>query len=487
MAKKKLTILHSNDLHGDFLPTIADDGSESGGLARLSGYVSQARNSEENVVYVVAGDMFRGSIIDSEYRGLSTIDLMNVLNPDVAIIGNHEVDYGLAHLLFLEKCATFPIINANMFVTINNTRLFTPYRVVEVGGMNVLFIGLLTEEVLASTRQEDVIGTFVDIEQAAKEVGVISDNYRTRNIDLTILVTHIGIEADRELAKLLDPDWGIDAIIGGHSHTFMEQPEVVNGIPIVQAGSGTGQIGRFELVCDTWRNDIREYAWKCVPINPQTAPTDAIVEELLTRYRGETDAKYRRVVGRFARKLTHPARNQETELGNLYADMLQEDSSFDVMMMGSGAIRKQEMGPIIEYQDMLENTPFDDKLWMFEVTGAQFRRIVQYVLRDEAWEDHTEFYQFSRGVHIQYRKSTHAIEQLQLNGNDIIDGQKILVAIQSYHFANFDDFLGVPLAEVEANMKPRVIASAVNNIFEEYISTHPGLDSHVEGRITVLE
>ncbi|MCR4791351.1 MAG: hypothetical protein K5871_01235 [Lachnospiraceae bacterium] len=57
----------------------------------------------DNVLYAVAGDMFRGSIIDSEYKGLSTIELMNRLMPDVVTLGNHEVDYGLAHLLFIEK------------------------------------------------------------------------------------------------------------------------------------------------------------------------------------------------------------------------------------------------------------------------------------------------------------------------------------------------------------------------------------------------
>ena len=112
---KKLTILHSNDLHGDFLPK-ETDGKETGGLSRLSGYVSKIRSEKENVIYAIAGDMFRGSIIDSEFQGLSTIDLMNNLNPDVATIGNHEVDYGFAHLLFLEKCAKFPIVNANLFI-----------------------------------------------------------------------------------------------------------------------------------------------------------------------------------------------------------------------------------------------------------------------------------------------------------------------------------------------------------------------------------
>ena len=89
----------------------------------LSGYVSKVRREEENVLYCIAGDMFRGSIIDSEYLGLSTIQIMNMLAPDIVTLGNHEVDYGIAHLLFLEKCAEFPIVNANLHIKTN--RCFT--------------------------------------------------------------------------------------------------------------------------------------------------------------------------------------------------------------------------------------------------------------------------------------------------------------------------------------------------------------------------
>ena len=484
---KKLVLLHSNDMHGAFLPETAEDGRQVGGLARLSGYVKQARAAEKNVIYAIAGDMFRGSVIDSEYLGLSTIDLVNAMEPDVATLGNHEVDYGLGHLLFLEKCATFPIINADLFVRVNNARLFTPYHVVEVGGMRVLFIGLLTEEVLASTKQEAVIGTFVDIEQAAREVGIVCDNYRTRSIDLTVLLTHIGLESDRQLAEALDPEWGVDLIIGGHSHTLMEQAEVVNGVPIVQAGSGTGQIGRMELEVDTLRNRIKDFSWSCVPIDEDTAPVDEVVQAMIEGYRGQTDAKYRRMVSRFARKLTHPSRIQETELGNLYADMLQDESSFDLMIMGSGSIRKEELGPLIEYQDMVENTPFDDKIWMLKVTGEQLRRMVLHILRDEAWEGHTEFYQYSRGMRIVYRKSTHQLEEFKFHGEDIAPDREILIAIQNYHYSNFDEFFGVPLDEVSQNMRPRVVATSILNIVEEYLSTHPGLDAHVEGRLIVLD
>ncbi|MBR0131182.1 MAG: metallophosphatase, partial [Firmicutes bacterium] len=295
---KKLTILHSNDLHGDFLPKTVD-GKETGGLARLSGYVRKIRAEKPNVIYANAGDMFRGSVIDSEYKGLSTIDLMNTLNPDVATIGNHEVDYGFAHLLFLEKCAKFPIVNANLFITMNNSRVFTPYINIERDGMKILFIGILTEEVLASTRNEKIIGTFIDLESAAKEVGIICDNYRTIRTDMTVLLTHIGLENDIKLAQMLDPDWGVNMIIGGHSHTFMEKPEWVNGIPIVQAGTGTGQIGQIDIQYDQDNKTIEEFKWKCVPINEDTAPVDDIMADLIDSYRTQTDSKYKRVVTRW--------------------------------------------------------------------------------------------------------------------------------------------------------------------------------------------
>lgn len=483
---KKLTILHSNDLHGDFLPK-ETDGKETGGLSRLAGYVNKVRAERENVIYAIAGDMFRGSVIDSEYQGLSTIDLMNNLNPDVATIGNHEVDYGFAHLLFLEKCAKFPIVNANLFITMNNARVFTPYINIEVGGMRIMFIGILTEEVLASTKNEKIIGTFIDLESAAKEVGIICDNYRTVRTDMTILLTHIGYENDVKLAEMLDPDWGVDMIIGGHSHTFMDKPEYVNNIPIVQAGTGTGVIGRFDVQYDTEKKEIADLKWKCIEINEDTAPKDEIMEELIDSYRTQTDSKYKRVVTRWARKLTHPCREQETEMGNLYADIMAWEASYDVMLFGSGSIRKKELGPVIEYQDMVENTPFDDPLYMVEVTGAQIRRIFQHLFRDEAWVGETEFYQISSALRVTYRKSTHTIEAFTFNGEEITDDMRIKLGIQAYHFNNFDDFFGIPLEEVKANMKPRIVATSVNNIIEEYFATNNGLDAKVDGRITILE
>ena len=110
-----------------------------------------------------------------------------------------------------------------------------------------------------------------------------------------------------------------------------------------------------------------------------------------------------------------------------------------------------------------------------------------HIFRDEAWEGHTEFYNFSKGCRFVYRKSTHTLEECSFQGKEITDDQMLLIAMQSYHYNNFDEFLGVPLEEVKKNMKPRVVATSVNNLVEEYFATHQDIDSHVEGRIVILE
>lgn len=481
---KKLTLLHSNDMHGDFLAEDIDK-KLVGGAAMLSGYIKKVREQEENVLYAISGDMFKGSIIDSEFQGLSTIEIMNLLAPDVVTLGNHEIDYGIAHLLFIEKCAKFPIINANLFIKTNHVRLFTPYRIIEVGGLNIMFIGVITDEILAQAKSEGLIGSFIDVREAAKEIGVICDNYKTTKVDYTVILTHIGIEKDRELAALIDPNWRVDLIVGGHSHTALDEPVVVSGIPIVQAACGTDQIGRMDLVFDTDSKTLVSSKWQCIPICEDTCPKDEILEDLILHYKEQTDKKYGRFITSFARKLTHPSRIQETELGNLFADLMQVDSSFDVMLYGSGSIRRAEMGPIVLYQDLQESSPYDDPVYMLEVTGAQFRRMVLFIMRDEAWAGHTEFYQFSKGVRIVYSKGGHKLVELKLNGADITDDMRIKIAIQEYHYNNFTDFFGVPFEEVTANRKPRMVATSCFSIFEELLAATTNVDSKIEGRIVI--
>ena len=115
MKTKKFTILHSNDMHGDFLAEMKEGKKELvGGLALLSGYINKVRREEENVLYVVSGDMVQGSLIDAEYKGISTMEIMNYLAPDVVTLGNHEFDYGINALDSALMLANFNYLCGNV-------------------------------------------------------------------------------------------------------------------------------------------------------------------------------------------------------------------------------------------------------------------------------------------------------------------------------------------------------------------------------------
>ncbi len=486
MSLKKLVIAHSNDLHGDFLAKEVDD-KLLGGVSMLSGYLNQLRKEEKHVIYAVSGDMFKGSLIDSHFRGLSTIEIMNLLSPDVVTIGNHEVDYGVAHLLFLERCAKFPIINANMYLKNNNVRLFRSHQILNIDGMKVLFIGVLTEEVLAKTKQEELIGALIDMKEAAREVGKICNTYRTTDIDLTVLLTHIGIEADKELAALLDPRWGVDLIIGGHSHTLMHEPVVVAGIPIVQAAEGTGQVGRFDIYVDTDKNCVSSYTWNLISIHEDTCPRDGALEHLIKHYKDQTDEKYNRIVTRFLDVYTHPARNQETELGRIFSDVFRDSAGVDIMMLASGSIRRKELGPIIQQKDLMEVFPFDDALYQMTVTGGQLKRMLLWMLREETFTGRTEFYQLSGGLKAVYSRSRKELSEFTFEGREIQPHQLFTVGLSQYHFDNMEDFLHVSREEVEKNGKIKILSTSCRDVLDEWMSQLELIRVPEEARLVVLE
>ena len=471
---KKLTILHSNDMHGDFNAEKVDE-NLIGGVSMLSGYINKVRSEEKNVIYAIAGDMFRGSIIDTEFHGISTIQIMNMLAPDIVTLGNHEIDYGLAHLLFLEKCAEFPIINANMHVTTNHKRLFEPCKIIEIDGMKILFIGIITEIALMECKKDNLIGTFVSLDEAADEVGRICNTYNSMDVDFTVLLTHIGFEEDKQLAALLDPSWGVDVIIGGHSHTFITEPEVVNGIPVVQAGTGTDQIGRFDIMIDTDNNCIDSYTWKPVPINSENCPRDPDIERVIDAYQSQTDEKYGQILTKFVRTLTHPARNQETELGDLFADILKDQLGVDIFLMASGSVRGESLGPVVTKGDFSICFPYDDSAHCLWWTGAQLKHGIMRMLRDEALAGaHTEFYQLSRGLEVEYDQKTHSFLKFNFEGEPVADDRIFTVGLQQFHYKNIEDSFDLKLAEVQKNHMDRVVASSCIQVIEETLinSTH---------------
>ena len=484
---KKLTLLHSNDMHGDFHAEMTDN-TLIGGVSMLSGYVNKVRREEKNVLYCIAGDMFRGSVIDSEYKGISTIEIMNAISPDVVSLGNHEIDYGVAHLLFLEKCARFPIINANLYIKTSHTRLFNPVFIKEIDGMKILFIGIITETVLRSTKNEDHIGTVVDVFEAAEEVGRICNAYRSTNIDLTVLLTHIGFEQDKLLASQLKLEWGVDIIIGGHSHTYLEHPEFINGIQIVQAKTGTDLIGRFDLMIDTENNCIASSQWRCVPMTKEHCPNDDDLEKMIAAYQSETDKKYKKVVTRLPGKLQQLSRIGQSEIGTLFTDLIQDAKSLDVMFLASGSIRSTSFGPLFQYSDLISAFPYDGPVFMMRIRGSDLKRMVHYMLRDDVLSGKVSgYFQMSSNVQIEYEQSSHSFLRFDIKQKPLDEQKVYRIGLLKYHYQSYDSFFGLSRKELEAVYPSSIIATSAQEILYESLVSLKNISALNEERIIIYQ
>ncbi len=481
---KKFTILHSNDIHGDFLAEVREGkGKLIGGLSLLSGYINKVRKEEENILYVISGDMVQGSLIDLEFKGVSTIEIMNYLSPDVVALGNHELDYGLPHLLFLEKIANFPIVNANIYVTKFNKRLMRPYLIIKKAGFEILFTGIITEKILDSLKQDSLIGSFISLEEAANEVGKITNAYKNDDIDLTILLTHIGFESDLELAAMLKPEWGVDLIIGGHSHTILDQPVKVNNILVAQAGTGTDQIGRYDLIIDDETNSIVEYKWQLIAINDELAPPDAALQEYIDSFSETVDRKYSTIISKFAKKLTHPLRETETALGNMFADAFSEIAQCDVMFVGSGSIRVKELGPIITLKDFRACFPYDDSLNRFTVDGKKLKKIFAHFMRKENRNGEGECYQVNGSIKAVYNDTKGQLEKLEFKGKPVLESQLFTICMQGYHMNNSATYLNLSNEELIENENHKVVSTSAREVLEEYLRDNQNKSRDVEGRL----
>lgn len=484
MGTRSFTILHSNDMHGDFLAEVqGKEGNLIGGLALLSGYINKVREEEENVIFVISGDMVQGSLIDSEYRGISTMEIMNYLAPDVVTLGNQEFDYGLPHLLFLEKMANFPIVNANLYIKKYHKRLMEPFMILNMAGFDILFTGIITEKVMDAIKQDELVGSFVTLEEASSEVGRITNAYKNDDIDLTILLTHIGFESDIELAKLLLPEWGVDIIIGGHSHTILEQPANVNNILISQAGVGTDQIGRFDIIVDDDTNSIIEYKWQLIPIDQNLAEPDHELENYINSFQEEVDRKYNTIICKLAQKLTHPHREIETTLGNLVADAFADNAESDVMLVGSGSIRVKSLGPLVTLKDLLTCFPYDDVLTRFTIEGEKLRQIFNHIMRNENRDGEGECYQVNKGVEAIHDDIKNELKSLKIKGQEVIDEEIYTVCIQNYHYKNSSDYLNITEEELLESGKSKVISTSAFGVLEEYLRNHQNIKKKLEGRM----
>jgi 5'-nucleotidase/UDP-sugar diphosphatase len=284
----------------------------------------------------------------------------------------------------------------------------------------------------------------------------------------------------------LKSEWGVDIIIGGHSHTIMEKPAKENNILIAQAGVGSDQIGRFDIVVDDDTNSIIDYKWQLIPIDSNLAEPDVKLQEYINSFKETIDRKYNTLVCKFAQKLTHPKREVETSLGNLISDAFAEVAECDVMLVGSGSIRVKEMGPLVTLRELLSCFPFDDVLCRYTISGTKIKRIFSHIMRPENRNSEGECYQVNSKVRAIYSDIQHKLVSLTINGKKVSNTKLYRICLQGYHANNAGSYLNISQKELSESGKTKVISTSAKEVLEEYLRNHQNVKRSVEGRFVYL-
>lgn len=287
--RREFTILHTNDLHGKMRPfrytgTAAYAGEDKGGLARLATAIARERLATTHALAVIdCGDAFiRIPLL--AYAGSRQVDVMGAMGYDLFCVGNEEFRLTLgtdtqARLLALMRRSRFPWLAANL--TVGDTGVAVegmhPFIVRNYDGVRVGFLGLTAPR--AGAYRQTRGWRIDDPLSAARRWAPVA----RQECDILIAVTHLGLALDRKLAATVP---GIDAIVGGDSHSFLQEPLLVQNpagtdVPIVQAGEGGVVLGRCDLSfehTDSWR--LVKATEHLIPIDKEI-PDDPVVQALL--------------------------------------------------------------------------------------------------------------------------------------------------------------------------------------------------------------
>lgn len=247
--KAKLVILHTNDTHSQVEPTEISSSktSDMGGYARRMGVIDSIRNAEKNVLLVDAGDFSQGTPYFNFFNGRVEIDALNQMNYDAVTLGNHEFDNGIDTLAVILKNAKFPVLSSNY--SLENTplqQLLIPHLILKRNGLRIGIItaniepmGLIIESNYKGMIYNDALKT---ANETASFLRLI------KHCDIIICLSHLGVKPDYELAH---NSKYIDVIIGGHSHSLLENVTEKNaaGTPVIiaQMGKSGLYLGKVEL------------------------------------------------------------------------------------------------------------------------------------------------------------------------------------------------------------------------------------------------
>lgn len=426
-----LRILYVNDFHG-FAEPYQPPGSQEqlGGAAYQAAAVKKLRQ-EKPTLLLAAGDMIQGNSWANLFQGKSAIGLMNLMHFDAMVVGNHEFDFGQEVLRKRIAGARFPVLGANVEGFKDGLK---PYVIKDLQGLKVAVIGVVTPDTPQATHPRNVAGLkflppAASVEKYLPEL--------TKKADLVVVLSHLGYEADRNLAAQVP---GIGVIVGGHSHTKLLEPTVVGGAIVVQAWEHAKALGVLDLQVEDGK--IKKFSGRLEMIRPAQGREDKAVSALVKKYAARVDAVLGEKIGETAVDLDGArVRAQETNLGDFLADILRQAAGADAAIINGGGIRAGIPKGAITVKDIYTVLPFDNYLVAIKLTGKQIREALEHGL--SGLEEAAGRFPQVSGLSFTYSRQAPAgsrVKEIMMGGQPLDPQKEYVVATNDFMAAGGDGY-----------------------------------------------
>ena len=396
---KDITILYTNDVH-----TYIDNKSPKLTYAAIAamkqGYVDEGKP----VLLVDAGDHIQGTAYGSMDNGATIIELMNEAGYDIATLGNHEFDYGMARAKAIIKEADFPYVSCNWVDLRTGLRVLPAVKLFPAGGKWIAFVGITTPESFTKStpayfmnaKQTKYIYDILGGDDGRKLYDAVQkaiDKAKTLGADIIIGLGHLGVDPSSSpwtSEEVIAHTSGFDAFIDGHSHTVMENKQVQDAsgkaVTLTQTGSYFANVGEMTIAADG------TITTKLIPTHEGM---DAGIAAMQTGWVNTVDDMLgeKIAVGDSDFYVSDPAtgkrriRSAETNLGDFVADGIYtyfnevEKLHCDVAIMNGGGIRADVPAGDWTFKTCKQVSPFGNVACLMSVTGKQIQDALEFAAR----------------------------------------------------------------------------------------------------------
>ncbi len=458
----QLTILHTNDTHGNLLPfktpaesmpelaAYAKDGViDLGGIARRATLAKQLSKRFGDTWLLDAGDYTDGTAFSIEFGGKADLAAMAAAGYSIECMGNHEMK-SLNEWKSLVDATKFSLVDANIIMRSTKQPALTPYVIKQTGDVKVAVFGLMTTDARTYPLSDDA--DFNDPIDTAK---ALVPELR-KQADIVICLSHCGYDVDQKIAQNVD---GIDLIVGGHSHTRLSVPTAVvkgdiseigkcNRTFIVQTGQWGQELGCEELKlrknADGWA--MMSVSGKLIPVTSEIAP-DAAVDKIVNASWGKLRSHYVSQLG-VATGEFYPRGNDE-EPYYMVADLTRQLLKSDVHIENMGGVRAYLCRGAISRYDLARLLPWDNQLVMIDMTGEQLAKIIMS--------------QQPAPSGLRYRISEGKLQDISVNGVPLDVNRVYHVSTNSYFGGIICKELGVSSKVVAKDARESLAQAIINS------------------------